>query len=64
VSLQKRLYSAKKTYSFKKPTNRSHPIAKYARIWCSSIVRYVVCVAVFAGEVCEIRLEGSCVRLD
>jgi len=27
-ALQKRLYSAKETYNFKKPTNRSHPIRK------------------------------------
>ena len=26
TALQKRLYSAKETYNFKKPTNRSHPI--------------------------------------
>ena len=26
-ALQKRLYSAKETYNFKEPTNRSHPIA-------------------------------------
>ena len=25
-ALQKRLYSAKETYDFKEPTNRSHPI--------------------------------------
>ena len=25
-ALQKRLYSAKETYNFKEPTNRSHPI--------------------------------------
>ena len=27
-ALQKRLYSAKKTYTFKEPTNRSHPTAR------------------------------------
>ena len=25
-ALQKRLYSAKETYNFKEPTNRSHPV--------------------------------------
>jgi len=28
-ALLKRLYSAKETYNFKEPTNRSHPIAKF-----------------------------------
>ena len=28
-ALQKRLYSAKETYNFKEPTNRSHPISLY-----------------------------------
>ena len=30
-ALQKRLYSAKETYHFKEPTNRSHPIPS---CWC------------------------------
>jgi len=28
-ALQKRLYSAKETYNFKEPTNRSHPMSVY-----------------------------------
>ena len=31
-ALQKRLYSAKETYDFKEPTDRSHPIPKTAPI--------------------------------
>ena len=30
-ALQKRLYSAKETYHFKEPTNRSHPILRIRR---------------------------------
>jgi len=30
-ALWKRRYSAKETYNFKQPTNRSHPIARFAR---------------------------------
>jgi len=37
-TLQKRRYSAKETYDFKEPTNRSHPIAKNTRV--SRYVRY------------------------
>ena len=31
-ALYKRLYSAKETYNFKEPTNRSHPICRYRRV--------------------------------
>jgi len=32
-ALLKRRYSAKETYNFKEPTNRSHPIADLADFW-------------------------------
>jgi len=36
-ALQKRLYSAKETYNFKEPTNRSHPIVTaYNQSWHTS----------------------------
>jgi len=38
-ALQKRLYSAKETYNFKEPTNRSHPIPWRSESQC--VVRYV-----------------------
>jgi len=43
-ALQKRRYSAKETYIFKEPTNRSHPIESYpsATIWVwMSHIKYV-----------------------
>ena len=43
-ALQKRLYSAKETYDFKEPTNRSHPIAV-----CEKMGSYV-CVCVNMGS--------------
>ena len=36
-ALQKRLYSAKETYTFKEPTNRSHPIPAL----CTSVTKLV-----------------------
>jgi len=32
-ALEKRLYSAKETYNFKEPTNRSHPILVATTTW-------------------------------
>jgi len=37
-ALQKRLYSAKETYNFKEPTNRSHPICVIKACLCSNII--------------------------
>ena len=34
-TLSKRLYSAKETYNFKEPTNRSHPIVAKNNTWKS-----------------------------
>ena len=36
-SLSNRLYSAKETYNFKEPTNRSHPICKYTYTFCTHL---------------------------
>ena len=47
-ALQKRRYSAKETYNFKEPTNRSHPIMH-------TLIYHGVCVSTllgFAQEVC------------
>jgi len=33
-TLEKRLYSAKETYNFEEPTNRSHPIGRWHRFGC------------------------------
>jgi len=46
-ALQKRRYSAKETYHFKEPTNRSHPIALLRAIgvgWKTGAVVMYVCV--------------------
>jgi len=42
-TLQKILYSAKETYHFKEPTNRSHPIGMLT-------VVYNVCIHVYARQ--------------
>ena len=44
-ALQKRRYSAKETYNFAKPTNRSHPISIYARMYVN--VCMYVCIYVY-----------------
>jgi len=36
-ALSKRLYSAKETYHFKQPTNRSHPIPVEWTLWCGTV---------------------------
>jgi len=43
-ALQKRLYSAKETYNYKEPTNRSHPIS-IAQVQCSVYIYGVATIS-------------------
>jgi len=63
-ALWKRRYSAKETYNFKEPTNRSHPIHVFASgcIYCEWVHVYArVSARIWARE-CMYKRVSACIR--
>jgi len=53
-ALQKRRYSAKETYNYKEPTNRSHPIVPSRDIWMHHVTRIKwVMSRIYENESCH-----------
>jgi len=51
-ALRKRRHSARETYNFKEPTNRSHPISPLQRCFTKRVA--VCCTVLQCGAVCSV----------
>jgi len=63
IALWKRRYSAKETYSFKEPTNRSHPIYSVKKKKCVC-VSFVISLHMMCLSLTHVSVSHTCVCLS